>query len=110
VLEYLIEKENIDSFQSFLSEFSEMFTDLSTDKYNVALNGHSLQTSYYPESILEDSMLHSQPNQINNSAEKLAEQIQLLSEISIKPRILRKLIAQSALSTDEKESVNAMFD
>ncbi len=43
VLEYLLDQENIDNVQVFLSDFVEMLVDLSVDESNVLLCGSSKQ-------------------------------------------------------------------
>ncbi len=41
VLEYLMDTQNIDNVQVFLSDFMEMLIDLSLDQNNVLFCGHS---------------------------------------------------------------------
>jgi hypothetical protein len=43
VLEYLMEKDNIDNVQVFVSDFMEMLVDFSVDESNVLLCGSSRQ-------------------------------------------------------------------
>lgn len=43
VLEYLLNEDNIDSSEVYLSDFVEMLVDLSIDEDTVLLCGHSEQ-------------------------------------------------------------------
>lgn len=43
VLEYLMENDNIDNAQVFVSDFMEMLVDFSVDESNVLLCGSSRQ-------------------------------------------------------------------